>query len=399
APPAPGAPPPAGPPVAAPPGPPLEEMDREELWEDIGKALKEQGLELDDYELEGLDRGLTREELEHLLAELRDGRVDVTFTGPEPGGPPPVYVLVPDVRPMPVPVVADALPEEEAWEEVREALKEQGLGFDEYEIADIEPPMTAGELEELLAELRKGNVEVALTTPEPGSSPVIYPLAPGLPVAVAAPPEPPDELTEEEAWEGVKEVLEEQGLGFDEYEIAGIEPPLTAGELEELLAELRKGNVEVALTTPEPGAEPVVYALAPPPPVLEAPPAKGPESRLEWSGFTDPVSKLVTEVKVYTPKQFRRLWRQISDRKVPDVDFRTFMVVGVIAGSGDGAEQVEIQKIHETQEGLVVRYRLVVRGAPGGKREAARGKAPYRLRVIPATELAVEFKRIGRKTP
>lgn len=200
-------------------------------------------------------------------------------------------------------------------------------------------------------------------------------------------------LTKEQIWEAIKELLRAQGIDLDDYRVIGISQDMTREELEALLAALRAGQVQISLTGPpaEVGA---------PPPAEELPEDSGPASAVpdaveeesalgkEWSGFCPPTDEGLRTLKIEGGREFRRLWRRLGREEArPDIDFKELMIVGVMAGSADGADRAEIADIESDQSGVRVIYRLVTRQ----RRGKARSSVPYHLRVIQKTGKNIEF--------
>lgn len=212
-------------------------------------------------------------------------------------------------------------------------------------------------------------------------------------------------LTKEQIWEAIKELLRARGIDLDEYRIIGISEDLSREELEALLAALRAGQVQISLTGPPTEAAPPPDA---PPPDASGSPAASARAEeedvlgKEWSGYCPPAAEELRTLKIEGAREFRRLWRRLGrEEERPEIDFKQFMVVGIMAGSADRADRAEIADIVTDLSGVRVVYRLVVRDrlvTPLGSRRAElRSSVPYHLRVIQKTGKNVEFVRERRK--
>ena len=100
------------------------------------------------------------------------------------------------------------------------------------------------------------------------------------------------------------------------------------------------------------------------------------------------------QVIVRTPEEFAALWKaHANDRKMPDVDFSTNMVVGIFLGTrptgGYGAEIVSAQPEGGT---LIVKYKETRPGR--GSMTAQVLTAPYHFVAIPKVDGAVRFEKV-----
>jgi len=100
------------------------------------------------------------------------------------------------------------------------------------------------------------------------------------------------------------------------------------------------------------------------------------------------------QVTVRTPDEFATFWKShANDRKMPEVDFTSNMVVGIFLGTrptgGYGAEIVSAQP-----EGgaLVVKYKETRPGR--GSMTAQVLTSPFHLVAVPKVDGAVRFEKI-----
>jgi hypothetical protein len=100
------------------------------------------------------------------------------------------------------------------------------------------------------------------------------------------------------------------------------------------------------------------------------------------------------QVTVRTPGEFATLWKShANDRKMPEVDFTSNMVVGIFLGSrptgGYGAEIVSAQPEGNT---LVVKYKETRPGR--GSMTAQVLTSPFHLVAIPKFDGPVRFEKV-----
>jgi len=100
------------------------------------------------------------------------------------------------------------------------------------------------------------------------------------------------------------------------------------------------------------------------------------------------------QVTVRTPDEFATLWKShANDRKMPEVDFTTNMVVGIFLGSrptgGYGAEIVSAQPEGNT---LVVKYKETRPGR--GMMTAQVLTSPFHLVAVPKFDGPVRFEKL-----
>lgn len=113
----------------------------------------------------------------------------------------------------------------------------------------------------------------------------------------------------------------------------------------------------------------------------------------EWSGFTEPSrAKTGSGFVIRDRKAWKKFWKTISTEDVPDVDFGSKMVVGIISGKADRAESVRILGQRKTEEGIAFDYYFIE--APAGAKAEL---AAYLLKVYDRVEEKAEFKRLDVK--
>ncbi|HBL19062.1 MAG: hypothetical protein A2X36_04425 [Elusimicrobia bacterium GWA2_69_24] len=217
---------------------------------------------------------------------------------------------------------------------------------------------------------------------------------------------PERKLSRTEMLDAICKLLQEKE-GLQTYDC--VDPGIPDDELEALLKGLQTGLVDISYIGAEPAPPPPAY-IPPPisaaPPVGEAPtalPQEEAESELakEWRGLTIPLSPKVVKLVVRSGKEFKRLWRRINDERTPEVDFKRYMVIGVVAGGDDRAYKADIEEVQTTIKGMVVRFRLAVRRAeeilPGTEIEKDRSAVPYHLKVVPTSGQAIDFSPVEVK--
>ncbi|OGR86131.1 MAG: hypothetical protein A3J74_07520 [Elusimicrobia bacterium RIFCSPHIGHO2_02_FULL_57_9] len=220
-------------------------------------------------------------------------------------------------------------------------------------------------------------------------------------------------LSAEQIWLAIRELLKERDISLEDYRLVGMEGSLSRDELAALLESLRRNQARATLTGPSPSLPlaPVVSApaksvpIAVPigaskPPALENVPAAEDELQgQQWSGLALPLADQRVTFTVLDKNLWKRLWSRLADqRKLPSIDFRKFMVVGVIASRKDRVDNIEIEQTVISTSGLIVRYRMVVHRrmlAVGGPKNIGMGnRAPYLLKVIARSEVKVKFEEI-----
>ena len=117
------------------------------------------------------------------------------------------------------------------------------------------------------------------------------------------------------------------------------------------------------------------------------------EPGLEWKGTTSGVMEFRT-VSIHSPAEWNSLWRehtQLPQPEAPAVDFIHFLVVGVFAGSYPEVESLTIDRIETATDHLTIYYHEVP--LHPGVRRASSLNRPYHLRVIPKTNLPIQFSK------
>lgn len=108
----------------------------------------------------------------------------------------------------------------------------------------------------------------------------------------------------------------------------------------------------------------------------------------EWSGYTEARSDKAPATFIITSrKEWRKLWKTISAEDEPEVDFDAKMVVGIVAGSGDMADQVRLMGQRKTEDGLVFDYYVIAA-------QARPQAAAYVFKVYPRSEEKIGFNRL-----
>lgn len=184
-------------------------LDKEEVWKGLSEALARVGLDLKDYELAGMDRELTAEELEFVLSELARGRAQVELSGP-PEEAPAAAAGGEEAAggPLEAPAAVETVSPEAAWEKLSGALAKLGIDLGDYEISAMDRELSEAELEALLGELARGRAQIELSGPpeekaaEPASA-AQSAARPELPPEEAA----PAALEAEREWTGLCEPM------------------------------------------------------------------------------------------------------------------------------------------------------------------------------------------------
>ncbi len=114
----------------------------------------------------------------------------------------------------------------------------------------------------------------------------------------------------------------------------------------------------------------------------------------EWTGYMEPPSpKAPSFFVVRDRKQWKKVWALLApDEDSPDVDFRSKMVVGIVAAPQDNAEAVRILGRRKTDDGIAFDYYVI---------EAAEGQKPalaaYIFKVYDRADDKADFKRLDVK--
>lgn len=298
------------------------------------------------------------------------------------------------------------LTKEQLWEALKQKLIELGMDMDDYEAAEMSQQLSAGDMQALLDQLGKGLVQISLSGPPPGAAPPPAFIPPPASAAPSAPgaPAPPPVVETSEAWTALAEKLLGLGVDVGDYAVVGMEPPLTAEDLELLLEQLGQGTAQASLSGPPPGAGPPPTVIPPPvssqtpaaPPPVAAPSPNAVGREFAGIAVSDFGEKGLNAV-VKDAKGFGRVWAKLSQAEPPELDFKQVMVVVLVAGTKAGAERVEVEDVMEGLEGLIVRYRVVGKGPnvrlPGAPR---RRGVPYMVKVVRASGLEASFDDLSR---
>ena len=233
------------------------------------------------------------------------------------------------------------------------------------------------------------------------------------------------QLSNEELWSAIRELLKDRGMDLSDYSIVGADQQLTRADLEALLAALRVGQAEVTVTGPDEDSSLPDFIPPPvsgsgtfpgdaPPPVADSyagdsessegaggaaeQPAADPEMDKQWAGLGPAFSENASNFSITSNKLWKRTWKRLGGKEAPKINFRKYMIVGVIAGSAQRADRVEIVEIKKRLSGLHVEYQVIVHRrmiAPMGAEQAkTRNLVPYHLRVIPKTGLTIKFEEV-----
>lgn len=110
-----------------------------------------------------------------------------------------------------------------------------------------------------------------------------------------------------------------------------------------------------------------------------------------WSGsFGGPETG---QLVIRDPKVFAQLWSMVSRDPAPAVDFSKEMVAAVLVGMRPtGGYQVRILEVASRPDVVTVRWRETPPVA--GKTPPDEKTAPFALKVIPASDIAVRFLRV-----
>jgi hypothetical protein len=214
-------------------------------------------------------------------------------------------------------------------------------------------------------------------------------------------------LSAEQIWDAIAQLLKEHGLNLDNYNLKEMEGSLTSAELQALLDQLRSGQAQATVSgppLPTPAAAPAPAAPAESesgrPAAALAAEERGKTVAQEkvWSGIAPPLAAKTLSFAVTKADRWKKLWKRVSDEPVPEIDFTEHMVVGVIGGSGESADRVQIEDFRVSGDVMTVRYRLVSYARPfagtEAKPETMKTVTPYWLVAIPRTALSVIFERI-----
>ena len=113
----------------------------------------------------------------------------------------------------------------------------------------------------------------------------------------------------------------------------------------------------------------------------------------EWSGYTELLKdRFASGLVVLNRKEWKNIWKSLSSEELPDVDFGSKMVVGVISGARDRAESVRIMGKRKTDDGIAFDYYVIE--APAGEKPAM---SAYIFKLYDRTKEKAEFKRLDVK--
>lgn len=223
------------------------------------------------------------------------------------------------------------------------------------------------------------------------------------------------QLTMEELWSSIESVLADRGMDFSDYGLVPGDPGMTASDLAALLDALQRGLVEIEVTGPPADEEPPPAYIPPPISAGPAPeldlgegesgsgdgesksaePVDTSELGRDWRGNAPALSGRLMKVLLRDSRSLEKYWSRVSHEKPPQLDFSKYMIVGVMAGSRDRANGLELVDVRETPRGLEVRYQMMVDVT--AKAGSERASVPFHLMVIPQSGLAVDFKSVQRQ--
>lgn len=307
---------------------------------------------------------------------------------------------------------------DQVWQAIQNLLLSQGLDLSSYQLTGMEGSLTRDELMALLDQLRQGVAQASVSGPPLPAVPAPAPSGdsgsvPAAPAAPAAPAGPPAEAvgaaeTPDEVWTSLELQLRNLGVDLTGYRMTGMEGSLTRDELMDLLDQLRRGQATAVLSGPPLGAAAGAPLLPAAPPVAEeerpvAPPPAAPgEEVLEWSGYTRPTQARTATLAVRDAAHWKRLWRNLSDAPVPEIDFARWQVVAIIGGRGLKADRVEIADLRSDGSELRVRYRAVTLARMGRPDAPALGElgktfVPYLLKAVRNDVSKVRFEAVQEK--
>ncbi|MBI3288652.1 MAG: hypothetical protein HYZ74_03945 [Elusimicrobia bacterium] len=211
--------------------------------------------------------------------------------------------------------------------------------------------------------------------------------------------------TAEQVWRSIQLLLAQQGMDLSDYDLVGMEGQLSADELKGLLDQIRAGLADVSLSGPKTGAPATSAGTTAAAaasrrlssdgaaPVAAAQNVEFAPVGNDWSGLSAPLGPKASGVLIGEEKVWRKVWKQVSSERVPEVDFEQHMVVGIFAGKGETRDHAEIEAVEMSLSGLVVRYKFV-NYATFNVNKPPRPTVPYRLRIIPRTVVPVSFDQV-----
>ncbi|MBI5202139.1 MAG: hypothetical protein HY925_11175 [Elusimicrobia bacterium] len=419
-------------------GTPLLSVDQ--MWEMLGELLRERGIDLSEWEMDG---SMDSAELAALIDGLRQGSVQVTLsgapvaTGGSVGGG--VIGSVTETK-KEVPLfgggegiasVADNEDKpsvEQLWNELADTMRNLGVDLNEWEFTD---KMEPEELEALVAGIKDGTIRAFVTGGAPTTGQVL-----GTPGAVGSATgkskdasifeperakvntdEEEEEFTpekQEKLWKELNDQLRAMGVDLTEWEFTDKMDPK---ELEGLVAAIKEGG-KAYVTGGEPTTSQILGAASTGGTTSSSKskdktledllgdgggekakveqPAQD-EDLGEWVGMAGPAGKNPFTMAIKDADDWSKRWKRLREGKAPQIEFKTSIVVGIVAGSMDKGERVEIENVQVGTDGLVVRYRLVSQTLAAAKdveNGKTRARVPYILKQVQASPaLDVRFER------
>ena len=223
-------------------------------------------------------------------------------------------------------------------------------------------------------------------------------------------------MTPDQIWRSIQLLLGQQGVDLSEYNLVGMEGQLSPEELRALLDSIRGGSADISLSGPPTAGTPATASDAPAVPTETAAARAartatgsgeaGPNAAAEnvefapagrdWSGVSAPLAPKASGLLIGDEKTWKKVWKQISSERVPDMDFKQHMVIGIFAGRGETRDHAEIEAVEMSLSGLVVRYKFV-NYATFNTIKPVRADVPYRIRIIPRTIVPVNFEQAAEK--
>ncbi len=214
------------------------------------------------------------------------------------------------------------------------------------------------------------------------------------------------QFTYDELWEALMQRLGPdalkalEGYTFDTIECPGCSP----AELNDLMSSLISGDAALAgasitetgglattSATQTVGESSVEEAAAPDSPEMNLEVLKqNAPGQEEWTGYTTAFSdKETSTFAVSDKKAWKKLWQSLSEGELPDVNFDSKMVIGIVSAVKDRAETIRILSRRKTEDGLVVDY-YYIQAAKGKQSQAA----VYVLKVINKELGKINFRRL-----
>ncbi|MBI4386088.1 MAG: hypothetical protein HY551_01775 [Elusimicrobia bacterium] len=199
----------------------------------------------------------------------------------------------------------------------------------------------------------------------------------------------------EEAWQIIQSALASGDIkqALENYQLVDMSG-LSPDEFNQLLNDITKGIAKV-------------NAPLPPESVGPAPPAAGSESAAEtpsspvsapvdvpegqdfvdeWADRTTYMTALPKHIVIRDAPSWRELWRNLG-AAAPKLNFKKYMVVGLIAGTQGRADLIQIYETRVENYSMVVRYRIFSR------KKGKLTSVPYHFRAIARSDVRVQFER------